>query len=294
MRLHSPRLALAALLPLLAACGDLDDPDLSTGEVQGLLANARPGAYAYVLGAPATKAAVVNGAFRLKDVPVGQAQVVLYDGASKAEALAVQVKAASRVALARDAADMPLAGSIVPVPRCSGGASTKGAHFTVEGTDLQNVQLEEGQPLYPLPEGEFSLRGTQPGFLVAAKPVKVKAGASVPEEIELSVDEDAEHRGCLAVGACEVGLVCKDDGRCYEAVGAPDCVGLGFCSQQLQAFWSECAVGSDTCEKSALAQGLCYPTTALVGRCTVKCASDVDCPTAIGLHCDPVGLVCVK
>lgn len=285
---------LAALLPLAAACGGLDDPDLSTGEVTGLLANAQPGAYAYVLGVPGTKTAVVNGAFRLDDVPVGDAQVVLFDGASKAEALVVQVKAASRMGLARDAADMPLAGSIVPVPRCSGGASTKGARFTVEGTDLENVQLEPGQPLYPLPAGEFSLRGAQPGFRVSTKPVKVKAGASVPEEIELSVDEDADHPGCLAAGACEVGLVCKDDGRCYEATGALDCIGQGFCSDQLQAFWSECAVGSATCEKTALDHGLCYPTSALVGRCTVRCASDADCPTAIGLHCDAVDLVCVK
>jgi hypothetical protein len=294
VRPHPHRLALAALLPVVAACGGLDAPDLSTGEVSGRLANAQPGAYAYVLGAPATKTAVVNGAFRLEGIPVGNAQIVVYDGASKAEALAVEVKAASRVGLARDAADMPLAGSVVPVPRCSGGASTEGAHFSVEGTDLQNVQLEPGQPLYPLPAGEYSLRGAQPGFLVAAKPVKVEAGASVTEEVELSVDDHAERKGCLAAGACEVGLVCKDDGRCYELAGPPDCIGQGFCSDQLQAFWSECAVGSDTCQKSALDQGLCYPTSGLVGRCTVKCASNADCPTAIGLHCDAVDLVCVK
>ncbi|HEX7623985.1 MAG TPA: hypothetical protein VF400_10480, partial [Anaeromyxobacteraceae bacterium] len=183
----SRQLALTALLPLLLACGGIVDPDLTTGEVSGALTNAQPGAYAYVLGAPATKAPVVNGAFRLQHAPVGNVQVVIYDGASKAEALAVQVKPASRAALSRDAADMPLAGSIVPVPRCGGGGSGVGVHFTVEGTDLQDVVLDAGKPLYPLPAGQYSLRGTLAGYVSAAKDVKVEAGAEAPEELALDV-----------------------------------------------------------------------------------------------------------
>lgn len=280
----SRQLALTALLPLLVACGGIVDPDLTTGEVTGALANAQPGAYAYVLGAPATKAAVVNGAFRLQHAPVGNVQVVIYDGASKAEALEVQVKPASRAALSRDAADMPLAGSIVPVPRCGGGASGTGVHFTVEGTDLQD--MDAGKPLYPLPAGQYSLRGVLPGYVSAAKDVKVEAGAEAPEELELEVDDSLKDRGCLAGSGCDEGLICQSDGRCCTASG---------CSQSLQEFWSECVVGSTSCASALGTSGFCYATSGLVGRCTVGCATDPNiCPSSRGMICDPAAQVCVK
>lgn len=281
----SRQLGLTALLPLLVACGGIVDPDLTTGEVTGTLTNAQPLAYAYVLGAPATKAAVVNGAFRLQHVPVGNVQVVVYDGVSKAEALQVQVKPASRVALSRDAADMPLAGSIVPVPRCGGGGSGVGVHFTVEGTDIQDVDAGK---LYPLPAGQYSLRGTLAGYVTAVKVVTVEAGADVPEELALDVDDSVKDRGCLASG-CDAGLTCQSDGRCYG------CTASG-CSQSLQEFWSECVVGSTSCATALGSGGICYATSGqLVGRCTVRCDADPTiCPSALGMICDPTAKVCVK
>jgi hypothetical protein len=291
MRPPSRRLALPALLPLLAACGGLVNPDLTTGEVTGTLANAQPLAYAYVLGAPATKAAVVNGTFRLQNVPVGNVQVVLYDGGpmgvGKAEALEVQVKGASRVAApARDASDMPLAGSIVPVPRCGGGGSGTGVHFTVDGTDLEDVVLDAGKALYPLAAGQYKLHGSLAGYVSASQDVKVEPGGEVPEELELEVDDNAQLKGCLAAGGCDAGLTCQSNGRCEE------CTASGSCSTT--EFWSECAAGSTSCA-SALSGGICYATSGqLVGRCTVPCATDADCIILSGLTCNTQAKVCVR
>lgn len=283
----SRQLALTALVPLLLACGGIVDPDLTTGEVSGALTNAQPGAYAYVLGAPATKAPVVNGAFRLQHAPVGNVQVVIYDGASKAEALEVQVKPASRVALSRDAADMPLAGSIVPVPRCGGGGSGVGVHFTVEGTDLQDVVLDAGKPLYPLPAGQYSLRGAHAGYVTAVKDVKVEAGGEAAEELALDVDDSLKDRGCVAGSGCDAGLTCRSDGRCCTASG---------CSESLQEFWSECVVAANTSCASALGSGgFCYAAAGgLVGRCTVGCATDATVCSTLGGVCDSTAKVCVR
>jgi hypothetical protein len=287
----SRQLALTALLPLLLACGGIVDPDLTTGEVTGALTNAQPGAYAYALGAPSTKAPVVNGTFRLQHVPVGTVQVVLYDGGppgvGKAEALEVQVKGASRVAAAaRDASDMPLAGSIVPVPRCGGGGSGTGVHFTVDGTDLEDVVLDAGTALYPLAAGQYKLHGSLAGYVSASQDVKVEPGAEAPEELELDVDDSLKDRGCLAGSGCDEGLTCQSDGRCCTASG---------CSQSLQEFWSECVVGSTSCASALGTSGFCYATSGLAGRCTVGCATDPNiCPSSRGMICDPAAQVCVK
>jgi len=77
---------LATLLPTLAACalaacGALETPDLSRGDVIGRLAGAAPGASIYPLGAPALKVALApDGSFRLRGLPAGPARLVLFDG----------------------------------------------------------------------------------------------------------------------------------------------------------------------------------------------------------------------
>ncbi|GEJ56425.1 hypothetical protein [Anaeromyxobacter diazotrophicus] len=227
-----PTLALAALGALAAGCGGLASPDLQTGEVSGTVAGAKAGAYAYVLGAPGLRAAVEDGAFRLERVPVGTAQVVVFDGEARAELVAVEVRPASRSRLARDAAAMPLAARVVPVPRPVGGSAGATARCSVDGTALADVPAVAAGGLFPLPAGQFSLRAALPGFKTSAKLVAVPEAASLPVEVELEIDDAAPLRGCLAGTPCEVGLVCAGDGRCYECTQDADCGAGGVCSAE--------------------------------------------------------------
>ncbi|HEX8910515.1 MAG TPA: hypothetical protein VF805_15025 [Anaeromyxobacteraceae bacterium] len=325
-------LLLAALVA--AGCGGLSSPDLGTGQVDGRLSGAKPGAYAYVLGAPSLKAQVQDGAFRLERVPVGSAQVVVFDGEARAGVVSVEVRPAARALLELSGADMPLAGRVVPVPRPAGGASGAKARMTVEGTEFVDVPADLAGGLFPLPSGGYSVRAALRGFKDWTNQVEVLPAVSLPVEMQLDVDDSALLRGCLGGAPCGPGLVCsRDDGRCYGCITDADCGGaacsdhvctnqpLGCggacgacgaglacvastcqapagCAAWLQGFGSECALDA-TCAL-ALKDGRCFvPPGALVagvGYCTAPCASDADCPTlgTTRYTCDAVAQVCVR
>ncbi|HEX7625160.1 MAG TPA: hypothetical protein VF400_16400, partial [Anaeromyxobacteraceae bacterium] len=116
----------------------------------------------------------------------------------------------------------------------------------------------------------------------------VEPGGEVPEELELNVDDNAQIKGCLAGSGCDAGLTCQSDGRCEE------CTASGSCSTT--ELWSECVVlGNTSCASALGSGGICYATSGLVGRCTVPCATNADCPTAtLGMTCEPTAKVCVR
>lgn len=207
--------ALAAALSLVAtACGGLDSPDLSTGAIAGRVAPAYPGGRAYVLGRPELAAELdADGAFLLAPVPVGAAEVVVFDGDVRAGRLPAVVRGAE-VAWVGPAPDrrsdgsvgpagpdgepfppqsgagdglLPLAGTIVATAT-AGGAPVDGVRFDVEGTDQLGVAPGEGGAvLGPLPPGTFEVVARAAGFAEVRRTVTVGAGETVAVQLALGV-----------------------------------------------------------------------------------------------------------
>ncbi len=269
----------------LAGCGGIDSPDLGSGQVRGQLTGAAPGAYAYALGAPQTKVLLgPDGSFTLSAVPIGAAQIVLFDGSDRAELLPVEVKPASRSRLDHDASAMPLAGKILVTARCAGGASGEAARFTVDGTDLEDVGDPGGSiTLSRLPPGSFTVHGSLAGFRSVPATVTVTSGASLEIEIDMDVEEGEAQPGCLSSG-CSNGLRCGGDGKCYQCASDADC-GSGLrCEDHLCA--SESGGGRGICEPvtsaSQCESGLAVTMGGTTLYCSRACATAQDCPSGYG------------
>jgi hypothetical protein len=304
MRMRVGHIAAIGAAAALAACGRLDTPELSTGAVSGQLFNAASPAlgYAYVLGAPDRRASLAaDGRFTIERAPVGAQQVVLFDGGSRAELLAVVVRPGSRTDLDRDAEDMPLAGRISAAVRPASGALGTGARFTVLGTVHQELAaVGEGLVIGPLPTGTFTLSAALTGFRPVPVPVAVAAGVAVGAEVTMDVDATGgAQMGCLAT-SCPNGLHCEPaDGRCYACVVDADC-GSGnrcdapshTCVEGVAGAGAFCASAADA---SFCAGGVLVPVSGGLGYCSASCAAPSDCPA--GWECinlgAPAGLVCV-
>lgn len=273
------REALAAGLLLLSACGGLETP---VATVTGRILGAGAGAYAYPLGRPELKVSPpVDGAgtasFRLEGVPTDVRALVLWDGIDRAELVPVDVvggetnRVADRYGAAAavgEAARMPLAGAILAAALPEGGAVPAPPAFTLLETDHQQRPPDAGAgvtaTLYPVPAGRFELLATTTGFRPRRMAVQVVAGGTVPAQLLMEIDLDAEAPGCAATESCEKDLHCDaEDGRCYACAADADC---------------------DTDERCDAPLGLCTPRT---GPAAEICAA-----------CDPVNgcaapLLCV-
>jgi Cys-rich repeat protein len=282
----------------LAACGRLDTPDLSTGAVSGRLTGAPSASagHAYVLNWPECRAALAaDGTFTLDRVPVGAQQVVLFDGASRAEILSVVVRPGSRTPLDRAAVDMPLAGRISAAVRPTSGAVGTGASFTVVGTIHQALAaIGEGRVINPLPPGTFQVSATLAGFRPLPVTVTVAAGLASAAEVTMDVEEsDGDHKGCLAT-SCPNGLHCDPaDGKCRACVADGDCGAGNVCDPGTHTCVEGTYGGGTFCESATAASycssGILVPMSGGLGYCSASCAVAADCPA--GWDCQ--GSVCV-
>jgi hypothetical protein len=199
------RVPVAVFAILVAACGGLESPDLTTGAVAGRVDPAFPGGRAYVLGHPDVRAELdAQGAFLLSPVPVGDAAVVVYDGDARAGLRVAVVRGAEVTwigpAASPQSADggaqepfppagesgaLPLAGTI-RARATAGGAPVPGVRFTVEGTEHVAVPGTAGEAtLGPLPPATFELVARADGFAEARGAVTVRSGETVVVELAL-------------------------------------------------------------------------------------------------------------
>jgi Cys-rich repeat protein len=270
-----------------AGCGGLDSPDLSTGQVSGrLTGNFKKGAaFAYVLGAPETKVLVADdGSYTLDRVPVassgnvpaGTAQVVLFDGDTRADIQLSDVKPASH--------------TVVAAARCSGGASGANTVYSVDGAALKDDAKGDVASIFPLPPGLFKVRARLSGFKEKVLDVDVTKDADLDLEMDLEVDEGDAQRGCVANG-CTDGRECDDhDGACYGCTSDSQCAAGQKCDNHVCVAdgtgpaCASCAKDGDCDAPSGLA-GRCVLDAAGAGSvCTSTCNADTDCPA--GFACN--------
>jgi hypothetical protein len=257
-RLSPPQLVLAAAAALsLSACGSLDTPDVGTGEVVGRLTSVKDAAAAkvYVLGKPELESKVgADGSYRISNVPAGPAtKLVFYDGGAvnqgRAEVVTVAVRGATRVAIDKGD-EMPLAARVVVLPRAWGGCKSDAAEVTLEGTDQRGRRRDaRGKvELFPVPQGEWLVRGALKGFKAKDVAVAVAGGVDAPVEIVLDEQDDSpDAHGCLGA-TCNEGLTCERDGRCYayECTDDDECGSGGKCDDHVCVV--EGADHRDACE----------------------------------------------
>jgi hypothetical protein len=202
------RVPVAVFAILVAACGGLESPDLTTGAVAGRVDPAFPGGRAYVLGRPEVRAQLdAEGAFLLAPVPVGDAAVVVYDGSARAGLRVAVVRGAEVTwigpAASPQSADvgaqepfppagesgaLPLAGTI-QARATANGLAVPGVRFTVEGTELIAVAPGAGGDtlLAPLPPGTFELVARADGFAEARRTIELRAGETIAVELGLAI-----------------------------------------------------------------------------------------------------------
>ena len=239
--------------------------------------------------------AAPDGTFRLDGVPAGSPTIVLFDGKSGAEGLAVNLNGAS---ISRLELNRPLKAAAILMAGMSplGGTRPAGLSFSVAGTPLQNVSAASGAvALFPLPAGTFNVTAMQPGFQDRSVAVALAEGGASSLDVDLPVDTEDSRRGCLSCG-CYYGLACNSsDGRCYGCVKDSDCGGGGTCTaahvcsqpagQGLMC--DACTTASDCGTPSATCVNL--TGGALTGYCTVACSNSEACPS--GYDCS--GNACV-
>lgn len=304
-------LALVPWVALVAACGGLESPDLGTGTVRGRIVGHLDGAYVYPFGRPDLKASVAtDGTFAVQHVPVETHEIVLVDGPNagvrRAVRAQVEIVGAGETTIEDRYGDaavdptqkMPLAGTVVAFARCEGGANPSSQRFTIIGTDQVSVPAGAtgAAVMTPLPPGAAAIRGEVYGFLEAELAVTVVSGASSYVAVPLSIDHDESAPGCAGSGGCPNGLLCADDGACYECRDDSDCVTHGtssVCDPVLHtcsslpnsgtgAICDSCSVDGD-CANVAGGYG-CVPSDGASYCTRTGCASDLDCPA--GFTCD--------
>ncbi len=290
---------------LLAGCGGLDSPDLNTGQVSGRLTGdfKKGAAFAYAFGAPETKVLVGDdGSYTLSHVPVasngnvGKAQVVLFDGDTRADIQLADVKPASRTqADDRDSGTLRRARSVVTAARCSGGASAAKTTYSVDGAALKDDAKGDVATLFPLPPGVFKVRAKLSGFHDKVQDVDLNLDADAQIEMELELDEGDDHRGCIANG-CTDGRECDDhDGQCYGCTVDAQCAAGQKCDNRVCVATSgplpACAscTADLNCDAPVTFTGKCVLDSFGAGNvCSHTCGADTDCPS--GFACN--GGVC--
>jgi len=194
--------ALLAAALLLAGCGGLENPDLSSGAVAGRIAPAFPGGKVYLFGRPDLAAPLAaDGSFYLT-APAGPAVLVALDGGAGAGLIGLVVRGGDITWLGFDpeggaapvgSADAPPvvlapAGFLTVTARSTAGSVLQAARFTLAGTDQRDVAPDAtGQAkLGPLPAGTFELRAGAPGLAEARLQVEVVAGQDVARDVTLA------------------------------------------------------------------------------------------------------------
>jgi hypothetical protein len=199
----SARRPLPALLAaaLLASCGGLENPDLSTGALEGRIVPSYPGGRVYLFGRPDLACPLAaDGSFYLV-VPVGPAVLVALDGADRAGLVSAIVRGAEVTRVGSVAPDGPIAtpgndallalppaGWIEVAATSSAGVPILDASFTLDGTDQREIAPSTSTRaiLGPLPAGTFDLRVRAPGFAEAKERIEVLAGQRVVHEVTLA------------------------------------------------------------------------------------------------------------
>ncbi len=295
-------LAVASSLAF-AACGGLESPDLEKGTIEGRVVGALAGAYVYPFGRPDLRTGVESsdGRFRIEEVPVETAAIVVVDGEAldgthRAQMIGVEVRGAERTVIGDvDATAMPLAGSVVATVQLACGAQVVAPSFTVVGTDQRGVVAPaESAELEPLPGGTFDLATSMHGFRESRTVVIVSAGAATPAVVSLEIDGGDDAPGCVTSG-CRNGLLCSGDGYCYECLSSSDCGGGAACDPELHVCGT---VGPGTgavcsaCADAGQCGGVnpwCVPS-GTSGYCSRTCSgSPSECPA--GFDC--VSNLCV-
>ena len=298
---------------IVAGCGGLDSPDLNTGQVSGrLTGDFKKGvAYAYALGAPGTKVPIADdGSYTLSRVPVasngnvpsGKAQVVLFDGDARADIQIADVKPASHTqADPRDASSLAHARTVITAARCTGGASGSNTVYTVDGAALKDDAKGDVAKLFPLPPGAFKVRAKLSGFKEKVQDVDLSADADQQIEMDLEIDDEDEHRGCIANG-CTGGRECDDhDGYCYACTLDAQCAAGQKCDYHvcllesgLRPACASCTADQDCKAPSSSSLGKCVVDASGAGNvCTNTCAANADCPSGFacvaGVCAPPAG-----
>ena len=310
----APVLAALSAVLLLAACGGLESPDLSTGQVSGRLVGAKPGAFAYALGKANTKAELdADGFYTIRGVPVtatGTASIVLFDGANRADIVGAPVKAAMKTrADDAEANALRQARSVSVTARCAYDIKTDGVTYEVEGVALRDEARGSGGTLFPIPQGSFTVRARASGMKPKEIPVDVSSDDdSVEFDMEVE-DSDTSHRGCLSNG-CAGDLQCDGDGGCYSCTSDTQCgAGLKCSNHQCQADRPDLTgVCLGPCSDSSLCAfgpaGAAQPGMCIfmdgANLCSHGCSTDLDCPSGLScglasngqLACQPSGATC--
>ena len=287
----------------LAGCGGISTPNLAQGDVEGRLTGTfvAGAAYAYALGSPGTKTLLAaDGSYTLEGVPVGAVQVVLFDGASRADTVPVEVRGAEIAHAADvDASALATARTVFAAVRCDGGSSGANASYSVDGAALSDGTTGEVATLFPLPPGLFTVRASLAGFSGGPEEVDLTQETSAQIEFGLGVnDGDGNRRGCLS-NSCSAGLYCGGDGRCYACTSDDQCGTGAQCIDHLCAapsLRSSCAPCTTSADCSAGPAGqapMCVSAPPDVNVCSHACSSDQDC--AAGFTCASLsgGSACV-
>ena len=284
---------MAGLIWATAGCGGLSNPDFTTGQVTGrLTGTVQPGAFAYALGAPETKTAIAaDGTYTVSGVPVGSAQIVLFNGVDRADKQPVEVKPASRAyAPDRAVTDLALARTVFVAARCTGGVSGANTVYEVEGAALATDPTGDVATLYPLPPGQFKVYAALAGFYPNSIDVDLSASASAQIEFDMDVNDDTPgQQGCLANNSCTGGLYCApDDGRCYVCIADGNCAANQKClnhvctDNTLRAICATCTTASwCSAGPGATQTSQCIPETAPAtgSVCSYGCGTSADCPS---------------
>lgn len=290
---------------LVAGCGGIESPDLATGQVSGRLVGVTPGAgaYVYALGKPETKVPVgEDGSYTVNGVPVGSSsQLVAFDGETRADYIAAEVKPASRTrADDRDASTLRPARSVAASVSCSYGISTDGVSYDVEGVALRDDRHGAQAVLFPVPPGVFKVRARAAGMRTVEGTVDVRSASTDSFEAEMELDDGDSHEGCLS-SSCSGDLKCDSDGRCYACANDTQC-GAGFtCNDHqcqstggnlLAAVCTPCSSDS-ACASGPL--GASQPGRCLDNlTCSHACITDFDCPAGFACQAQSGGgLACV-
>jgi hypothetical protein len=267
----------AALLPLFAAgCGNLENAPLRVGTVRGQLTDYDPAvALVSVVGEPGVLANVdAQGRFTLEGVPAGPAELFIVATREKAARLPVRVPGGDSVdvrsVVPGSAGFFDLRVKATQARRVTAG------QVTVEGTPFQQLLLDGAGALRvgPLPDGCYGVTVKATGLLETRAEACVGAGEK--KELKVTLDGDADGRGCVATG-CEDGRVCAPNGRCEECIDDSQCgEGLSCNGFRCEGPGAQCAPcdGDWKCQAGASCQEVPGSGAVCVAQCGVSAACD--------------------
>ncbi|MFT3706238.1 MAG: hypothetical protein QM817_01100 [Archangium sp.] len=214
MRTHAQLLWLVMVLG--SACGSLDNQPFSTGVIRGRVERFDSRAFASIVGhEELTSSLDQDGAFELRDVPLGPQEVLIVSGARAAIRLTVEVGGANAVEL----------GVVEPKPtvhfevhvRAPGGQRVAGTVF-LDGTPISAVIRNDGfenEVELQLPIGCYDARAVVAGLGEAKLSACIEEGAiSFERVLTMSVPDGSPGREGCVVSGCQGGLMCVADLSC--------------------------------------------------------------------------------